>query len=106
MDNKEFPEYIKELCQKKKCPGIVIFIEDYENVMDELNDQQKGLLLDSLIEYGKENIKPTLGDPLVRMAFNMCKGGIDRAAKSYEKRCERNRENAIKRWQKERERQT
>ena len=74
-------------------PGIVLYRSEYANVREILTQSQKGDLLDALMdgEYPGD-------DQLVRMAYNIFDASIRRMEEKYEAICERNAENARKRW--------
>lgn len=78
--------------------GIVLFRDNYETVRQILSLEQKGVLLDSVFDGAYVGT-----DPLVQMAFNLFQAAIVRSARKYEAACEKNRENAIRRWKREKE---
>lgn len=73
--------------------AIILYRDNYQNVRDVLTCEQKGRLLDALMdgEYSGD-------DPVVRMAFNVFEAAIRRTDEKYRERCEKNAENARKRW--------
>ena len=78
--------------------GIVLFRDNYEVVRDVLSWEQQGILLGSLFDgqYSGE-------DPVVKMAFNIFYAAIQRSNEKYESKKETNRQNARKKWEKDRE---
>lgn len=60
--------------------------------------EQKGILLDSLMDFGVDGVVYAGDDPLVKMAFNVMAAGITRAAERYQKRVDANRRNIKKRY--------
>ena len=84
-------------------PGIVIFINDYERFKKVLTPEQKGILLDSLIDFGKSNEPYTGNDQIISVAFSFFSDAIARANEKYEKRCARNAKNIQKRWERAKE---
>lgn len=81
-------------------PGIVLCFSEYESVRKILTQAQKGDLLDALMNFGDTGETYTGDDPLVGMAFNIFSASISRIRDKYVERCERNKENARKRWEK------
>lgn len=74
---------------------------DNEIIVCRLSDDEAGKLFKSLFPYAKEQIKPDFeNSPALAMAFDVLSMAIDRDLEKYEKRCEKNRENVCKRWNK------
>lgn len=74
---------------------------DNEIVIRRLSDEDAGKLFKSLFAYGRENMKPDFEySPALAMAFDILSMTMDRDAIKYSKRCQKNRENANKRWNK------
>lgn len=71
--------------------GIVLFKDNYEIIRDTLSFEQQGILLESLFdgEYSGS-------DPLVKIAFQIFFAAIQRSNTRYKERCEKNRQNAMK----------
>ena len=78
-----------------------MFIELYEAVRDTLNSDQRGLLLDRMVDSLKGLPYPTVDDQCVYMAFKFIENGMKRVNERYKKKCEINRENIMKRWSNE-----
>lgn len=76
-----------------------ILYTSYYAIIEGLTDQQLGQLTRALFIYARDGEQIQL-EPVVRMAFSFIKDNIDRNADKYQKKCERNRENIRKRWQK------
>lgn len=76
-------------------PGIVLYRDNYQNVRNVLTQEQKGDLLDALIDGAYQG-----DDQLVRMAYNIFDAAIQRTNEKYQRISEQNRENARKRWEK------
>ena len=70
----------------------------YYAIIEGLNDEQLGQLMRALFIYARDGEQIKL-EPVVRMAFSFIKDNIDRNADKYQKKCERNRENIRKRWE-------
>lgn len=79
-------------------PGIVLFRSEYKSVREILTQDQKGNLLDALMdgEYHGD-------DQLVRMAYNIFDESIRRTEEKYAARCQRNAENIRKRWERKKD---
>ena len=75
-----------------------VVYDDIEAVLDELTDEQVGQLFRGMVSYHSSGTDPKFTGVL-KYVFIPIKQGIDRNTEKYEKRCERNRENANKRWQ-------
>lgn len=81
-------------------PSFLVYY-DNEVVVLRLPDEEAGKLFKSLFPYGKEAIKPDFDEsPALAMAFDILSMAIDRDNERYVKKCEKNRENIKKRWEK------
>ena len=79
-------------------PGIVIFRQEYASVRGKLSREQKGELLDALMDFSETGEEYQGGDPYVSMAFSFFSAAIRRSAEKYERRRKANQENIEKRW--------
>ena len=77
--------------------GFIVY-GDIKATSDELSDEQLGKLFRGMIDYFVDGKCPRFTDSL-KFAFIPIKQQMDRDADKYEKRCEKNRANANKRWQ-------
>lgn len=77
-----------------------IFIDYYDAVRDVLDDRQKGVLLDLLVNNAKGEEQES-DDAMVMMAYRFMRNGIKRVEERYQQKCEANRENVNKRWNKQ-----
>lgn len=68
---------------------------DYEEQFNLLTDEQIGQLMRAIIKYEKTKEIPQL-DGMLKMAFSFIKTQLDRDREKYNKKCEKNRENAKK----------
>ena len=67
----------------------------------ELSDIQLGELMRAVFAYASDGtMLPDDADQAVRVAFAFLKADVDAERDSYKRRCERNKENARKRWAK------
>lgn len=78
--------------------SFILYTSDYQ-LIEGLTDEQLGQLTRALFTYAMDGEIIKL-DPVVRMAFVFIKDKIDRNQAKYQKKCERNRENIRKRWNK------
>lgn len=80
--------------------GFIIYY-DNEVIVGRLSDDEAGKLFKSLFPYATEHIKPDFeNSPALAMAFDVLSLTIDRNAERYKQKCEKNRENIKKRWEK------
>lgn len=68
---------------------------DYEEQFNLLTDEQIGQLMRATMQYEKTGEITEL-DGMVKMAFSFIKTQLDRDREKYNKKCEKNRENAKK----------
>ena len=78
--------------------SFILYTSDYQ-LIEGLTDEQIGQLSRALFIYARDGEVINL-EPVVRMAFAFIKDKIDRNQQKYQKKCERNRENIRKRWNK------
>ena len=76
--------------------SFILYTSDYQ-LIEGLTDAQIGQLSRALFIYARDGEVINL-DPVVRMAFVFIKDKIDRNQAKYQKKCERLRANAQKRW--------
>ena len=76
-----------------------ILYTSYYALIEGLTDEQLGQLTRAIFLYARDGEVINL-EPVVRMAFVFIKDKIDRNQQKYQKKCERNRENIRKRWNK------
>lgn len=69
----------------------------YRESFEGLSDEQVGRIVRAAIDYATDGKTPKLM-PVENMAFAFIRGDIDRSARAYEERCEKNRQNAQTRW--------
>ena len=78
--------------------SFILYTSDYQ-LIEGLTDEQLGQLTRALFIHARDGEVINL-EPVVRMAFVFIKDKIDRNQQKYQKKCERNRENIRKRWNK------
>lgn len=76
-----------------------ILYTSYKDAIMILSDEQAGRLLKAIFEYATTGIKQEIDDTAVKFAYMLIVSQIENSNRQYEKKCERNRENAAKRWQ-------
>lgn len=81
----------------KDQKGFIVY-GDTKALADELTDEQLGQLFRGMLSYFVEGKTPKFSGVL-KFAFIPIKQQMDRDAIKYDKRCEKNRANANKRWQ-------
>lgn len=81
----------------KDQKGFIVY-GDTKALADELTDEQLGQLFRGMLSYFVEGKSPKFSGVL-KFAFIPIKQQMDRDAIKYDKRCEKNRANANKRWQ-------
>lgn len=77
--------------------GFIVY-KDIHAVVDELTDEQAGKLFRGMIKYSSEGIEPKF-DGILKFVFIPIKQQMDRDSAKYDRKCEKNRENAKKRWE-------
>ena len=83
----------------KEQKGFIVY-GDIKAVIDELNDDQVAQLFRGMVDYFVDGKDPKFTGVL-KFVWITVRQQMDRDMQKYEKRCERNRENARKRWESE-----
>ena len=81
----------------KEKKGFIVY-DDIMEVVKRLTDEEAGQLLKGLLNYSISGQDPKFKGVL-EFVFIPIKQQMDRDAEKYEAKCEKNRENANKRWQ-------
>lgn len=69
----------------KKRPGVILYF-DTKPAMKRLNKEQKGELLDAILEYGEFGTFPDFNkDPYLQLAWDFIYPRIDKDGESYQK---------------------
>ena len=86
---------------EKSKPGFVVLLDFYEPLHC-LTDAQKGQVFEACFAYhlGRD---VALDDPLVKMAFSFIKPFFDKQNEAYARKCEQNRANVNKRYERKKE---
>ena len=86
----------------KQKPGVMIYFSQVP-FLQRMSAEQRGDLFLYIIEYAQHGVVPEIEDPLLGMAWDVMRPAIDLDTERYEARCERNRQNIQKRWEKEKD---
>ena len=81
----------------KEQRGFIVY-GDIRDVLTELDDQQTAQLFRGMVDYFVSGKDPKFTG-ILKFVFIPIKQQMDRNADKYEKKCEKMRENANKRWQ-------
>lgn len=81
----------------KEKKGFIVY-DDIMEVVDRLSDEEAGQLLKGMLGYSISGKDPKFKGVL-EFVFIPIKQQMDRNAEKYAAKCEKNRENANKRWQ-------
>ena len=79
--------------------SFVLYV-DYGQHLECMGDEEAGQLFKALFSYAESGKMPALS-PVAGMAFSFIKAQLDRDAARYEAVCEKNRDNAKRRWGKQ-----
>ena len=79
-------------------PGIILFRAEYQAVRKILRQDQKGDLLDALMDFSETGEVYQGDDQVVGVVFSIFSAAIQKANEKYEDRCRKNAENIEKRW--------
>ena len=80
----------------KEQKGFIVY-GDIQDVLNELDDAQVAQLFRGLVDYFVDGKDPKFTG-ILKFVFIPIKQQMDRNAEKYEKKCEKMRENANKRW--------
>ena len=86
---------------KKKRPCFLLE-RDQKIIIDELDNEEAVIIFKAIYEYETSGKEIKL-DKSLRIVFKQFKVKLDYYDKEYELKCEKNKENAEKRWQKEKD---
>lgn len=83
----------------KEKPGVMLYF-DRLPYLNRMTREQRGDLFLFIMEYAQFGVVPQIEDAMLGMAWDVVKPAIDLDTERYEARCEKNRENIQKRWEK------
>ena len=86
----------KKISPHDKENSFLLFTDERAAV-ESMSDEDAGKMVKAIFTYADEGIIPPFKG-LMLAIFNLFKGQIDRCQKNYKETCERNRQNAEKRW--------
>ena len=78
-----------------KKNSIILRTENQEQ-LEMMNDAQCGILLKAILAYADDGTLLETDDKLLKLAFSIFKGQVDRDTERYEEMCRRNSENGKK----------
>ena len=78
--------------------GFIVHL-DTKPQWDMLSDQQAAALIRALLSYAINGEQLETEDGMLKIAFSFMSQQIDRDAEKYKAKCDRNAENAKKRWE-------
>ena len=81
----------------EEAASIIIHLDCYDAIKC-LPDELAGVLFKSILCYGATGELPKIDDKSLLALFNIFKAQRDRDKKKYEQKCEKNRENARRRY--------
>ena len=81
----------------EEAASIIIHLDCYDAIKC-LPDELAGVLFKSILCYGASGELPKIDNKSLLALFNMFKAQRDRDKKKYEQKCEKNRENARRRY--------
>ena len=86
---------------KEKKPANTIFYENYKEMIYSSTPEQCKEIMTAFCQYAFDDIEPEVSGQ-INLLWGIIKGNIDKDRKQYIERCEQNRENARKRYNKDR----
>ena len=69
-----------------------LFYYEYREILEDLSNEEIGILLRAILDYEIDSIEPNFTG-LLKMAFKVIKGNLDRDREKYDKRCETSAQN-------------
>ena len=79
--------------------SMIVYYEILEQLED-FTDEQVGKMFRAMVEYDKNGVEPNFSGEM-KVAFKFIKLSIDKNKEEYTKKCDKNRENVMKRWNKD-----
>lgn len=76
-----------------------ILYQEHKQIFDMLTDEEAGMLIKAIFEYERGQLVEL--DKTLQIAFVSIKSSLDRNRETYERVCEKNKQNIEKRWKKE-----
>lgn len=83
---------------EKRAKGFVLE-RDQKEIIDELSNEEAGIIFKAIYEYEETKEEPKL-DKILKIVFKQFKVKLDSYDNAYEEKCLKNKENIEKRWKK------
>lgn len=84
----------------KEKKSFIVYYE-WEEMFGYMSDKQIADMLRAMFSYAKRGEMPEFSNPLLNSNFCVMKYAIDRDSEKYIDKCNKNKEKAMKRWEKE-----
>ena len=84
----------------KKQPGVMLYF-DVREAVAQLSYEEKGMLLDAILDYGQKAQEPEFASKTLGLIWPFVRKDIHRDAQRYRERQEQARQAAAKRWNKQ-----
>lgn len=91
-----------ETIANKRPPGFMIYEENIK-LLDTVPDEQAGRIIKAVSSFYVSGELPTLTEPIEQAVVNTLIESVIKDAAKYAETCEKNKENALKRWHGEEE---
>jgi len=75
-----------------------ILFKEHEEIFVQLSKEQAGNLILAIFEYERTEIVPEFKEACTKLAFIPIRQSLDRSREKYKETCEKNSQNAQKRW--------
>ena len=89
---------------EKKATGFVLE-KSQKEIIDELTDEEAGIIFKAIYEYENTGEEPKL-EKTLRIVFKQIKIKLDKYDNAYQDKCAKNKENINKYWKEKKEKET
>ena len=79
---------------KKKYPGFLVYFDQMDGVVAELNDRELGAIFRATYLYARDGELPAFQNQGLRISWDYMQKMVDRDKESYEEKCRKNSYNA------------
>lgn len=86
----------------KKEQAAFLLPKDQKEIIDELDNEEAGIIFKAIYQYEVEKIEPKL-DKILKIVFKQFKVKLDNYDDAYEEKCMKNRQNIAKYWDSKKE---
>ena len=69
-----------------------LMYHEYREILEDLTNEELGMLFRAILDYEIDGVEPNFTG-MLKMAFKVIKGNLDRDSQKYDKRCETSSEN-------------